>query len=229
MALLKHQRIDSSAIYNYVKKSLYLKKNHKKVATMKSSDKELLIAKNLFCKNPSIEAFFKKYFSTLIKHEKKAANTPDKFSLLEQADSALSIFCEKADLNDDVIKRIDEYQLELGNCFKKLDELAKKQEVADLAGIAKINDGALEELQKLKKQMSAINSQTLFDHMLNRLAEIDGSIDKDSLTKEQQKCYEELTKEFSTTVSEKVNHFNAIQEREYNNKALKEIHNVYFV
>lgn len=195
---------------------------------MKASEIELLLAKNQFCKNPGFEAYFKKYYNVLIKLEKKAVNSQEKLSMLEQADSALAVFCEKADLNDDVIKRIAEYQMELETRFMKLNELTKKQEEDNITSIIEFNDGILDELLKLKKIMSTITSQSVLDDRLNRLAELDGSIEKDYLTEPQKKRYDELTNDFSIVVSERVNLLNAMKERQYNSEALKEIHTVYF-
>lgn len=202
--------------------------NHVIVNIMKASDKALLLAKNSFCKESSIESNFKKYFDILLKHENSASNTGVKLSLLEQADAALAIFCEKANLNEDVIKFIDECQKKLQERFKKLDELEKKQKEEDIASVVKFNEKILKELVKLKTTMSNVSSQSPFDYCLNKLAELDGSIDKDSLTEDQQNRYNELTSDFSKVVSGRVNYLNAIRERQYNSEALREIHTVYF-
>lgn len=197
---------------------------------MEPIDKELLIARNEFCKNPETEAYFKKYFTLLLKCEKTASDPSLKYSFLQQADTVLSLFCEKAALDDKVIARIDKYHSDLDVRFAKLESLSASTPAADDPAVSTTaaNDASLRSLTELKKEMSAAKTQAKFDKCLKRLAELDAVIDKDSLTQKQRKKYDTLTEAFSKVVSDKVNRFNAQKEREYNAAAISEFHTVYF-
>lgn len=197
---------------------------------MKPSEKELLIARNEFCKNAGSEFLFKKYFNLLLKQEKKEPNPSVKYDIIQQADTALSVFCERVELNDEIIQHIDKYHSDIDNCFQELNEMSAGISDADDSNDSQIarNEINIQSLAKLKEQMSNITSQSLFDKCLDRLSEIDENIDKESLTREQKKEYDRLTNEFSKVVSDKVNLLNFRKEKDYNASALKEIHTVYY-
>lgn len=201
---------------------------------MTPKDRQMLIAKNSFCRNPKSKDRFEKYFRLLLERAKEANSLEEKNSWTEEADLTLSVFCEKAKLSGKVIMDVELYQKELGDELDKVDELMDKQvekenniQEGERKKIEQENKYYLGKLTDLLGEIETVYEQSAFDLRLNRLAEYEGKLNKECFTEDQRRQYDSLTKDFSKVVSKKVNELNTLAEKNYNFQALNEFHYVY--
>jgi len=177
--------------------------------------KAQIIAKNIFCKDPSDIKVFNSYFSfcTGVITKKGIYSIETYQFFFSEAELALKIFSEKCEMDETALKTID-------NC----NEILQKK-------VAIINAMANDLQNKLELEAKSNNDQIFSDlcgkinqlqnyyteKLVGEIASLDEQLDKDLLSKTQIRNYNTSSEKLSDIISKRLKKENA----DYNAKALK--------
>jgi len=179
----------------------------------------VLVGQNLFNRNPQNHEVFAAYFGYLCELAGNLPSLADQQSFTNQANVALAFFSENAELDEDLMKAIAEYQQRLTTLIGDLAAEEQAIRTAALAQAQTQNSDSLERLYQLKDALHRAKSQEQFDEALHAISEADEKIDKDALTQAQGKAYEALTKEHTDLISEKMRELEFKKNTAYNQQA----------
>jgi len=179
----------------------------------------ILIGRNLFNRHPSNQEVFAAYFDFLCSLAESLPSVSDRRDFAEQAAVTIAFYTENAEISDDVIAEIGKYQQRLSDVVNAIYETEQIQAQTALAAAEANNSDCLKKLYKLKDTLHSATSQEKFDATLADVGTVDGEIDKDSLTAEQNKVYETLTKELTDVISSKMRDLEYKRNTAYNKEA----------
>jgi len=179
-----------------------------------------LVGKNLFCKNPSDTNVFCQYFDYCIKVARYPIEIESKTFFANEAELALTVFCEKVEINRDILTKIQGKRSELASVSNEINKCILQQNQHDAEEKERLNDEVLSSLSKLKGKMSNITTQQDFDKIISDMSIFENKLDKTMFTEGQTNLYNTLTKDFSTLVSQKMAFISHSSDIEYNKKAV---------
>lgn len=180
----------------------------------------LTVGRNLFNRNPSNVEIFTAYFDFLTYLAEKLPALEERKNYANQAEIAAAFFTENAEISESIVEKINACDSKITNIKKQISDIEQERERDALKQTAEKNQAAIKQLYELKNELQAVKDQKTFDEKLQAIHELDSSIDKDSLNKEQDKHYNGLTKEFTALISEKMREFEYQRNIEYNKQAV---------
>lgn len=181
----------------------------------------LLVGKNLFNKDPSNPDFFKKYYFFLLNLAQKLPAIEERKFYLNQADITLAFFIENVDVSEEILELIAIAKNDLSVITNDINTQIKNNEETQITQISNKNNDLLKKLFNLKDELKTVKDQAVFEQKMSDINAIDTEIEKDFLTKEQNKYYDALTKDFTSLISEKMKQLEYKNNISYNNEAIK--------
>lgn len=161
--------------------------------------KAQMIAKNLFCKEPSNIKIFNSYFSfcTGVVSKRTRITVEECQFFLAEAELALRIFSEKCEMNDTSLRAIENSNETLRKKIGVINELVREQQNKLEVKAKEDNDKTFiqlcTEIGKLQNQYA--------DTVAEKIASLDGRINKELLSQEQIKTYHKYSDDLSQIVS----------------------------
>lgn len=138
---------------------------------------------------------------------------------LKEAELALSIFSERAEMSRDSLKFIEEKRQTLIETSYAINKKIEEDFDMTKSEIIEANNSYLRELVSLKGDFLVCNSQLVFDKLISQMASIEEHLDKEVFTDTQKVQYDSLTREFSNLVSKSMAAITNASEIGYNRKA----------
>ena len=181
----------------------------------------LMVGRNFFNKAPSNSEFFKKYYFFLLNLAQKLPAIDERKFYLNQADITLAFFIENVDISEENLELIAIAKNDLSVITNEINTQVKENEEKQLSQINVKNQDLLKKLYNLKDELKTVKDQNLFDKKMSEINAIDFEIQKDYLTKDQNKHYDLLTKEFTSLISEIMKQLEYKTNISYNNEAIK--------
>lgn len=178
-----------------------------------------IVGKNLFCQNPGNEVCFNDYFSFCITVAKWPVEIETRTFFANEAELALNVFSEKCNIDESILKKIQDARNELVEVSKNINEYIQAQTEEQEKSAVEENNKVLADLSKLKSEMLFIKEQAQFDDILTRMSDLEESLDKTILDKQQTVLYNTLTRDFSALVSNKMAELEHNKDIQYNKKA----------
>lgn len=179
----------------------------------------LLIGQNLFNRNPASEDVFSNYYDFLCSLAETLPSFADRQRFAEQANVTLAFFSENAVLTEPLVSCIFDYQQRLNHIFDEINSTQKAKADAERHAIESHNSEGLKKLFSLKDLLQQASSQKEFDNALSQIGKIDGEIDKDSFTDEQNGFYDNLTRDHTELISAKMRELEYKKNVAYNKQA----------
>lgn len=178
-----------------------------------------IVGKNQFCQNPGDEKFFCTYFDFCINVADWPVEIETRSFFLSEAELALNVFSEKCNLDEVMLKVIQDARSKLIKVSDDINSFIQNQTQKEEEHAVKSNNTILSKLVKLKSELNEANSQNYFDKVLIKMSKLEDGLDKTLLTSDQLKLYNSLAKEYSTLVSQKMAEISHLEDVEYNRKA----------
>lgn len=186
-----------------------------------------LVIKNQLNQDISDKDTFEKFLDTGIILSGYDVEFDYRRQIASEMMSALNMFAESTYMDEEILDFIKTTQGRISECLKKIadDENAFMQNI--LHEKENANREILEKLIEVREKLEKSATQKDFDKMLSSVSEIEAQLDKDSFTPEQEKSYENLTKAFSKTISEKMEKLNRDELLKYNKEAVRQFKEVF--
>ena len=179
-----------------------------------------LVAKNDLSRNIDNLNCFRTFIDIALEIASYNILFEERKQYIADANVALTMFSEAVVLDEDAITIIKNTRIQINEMAQKI--LSEEQEFFENE-TRKIQDENTEHLSKLVEIYDAIQTsktQTEFDAVLARVAEVEALLQKQFFTKEQSESYEKLTKQFSQAISEKMEAINKAELLDYNKRAI---------
>lgn len=180
----------------------------------------IMIGQNMVNKNPGEKYEFEAYFDYLCKLAEQHSSLDERKAFLSQANTVLSFYVDNTTLDEDAILTIGTYQDRIN---KISDEIQSKAEDET----RKVNDIQLMRLYGLKDQLFDAKTRVGFASVLKEIQDADSLLDKPAMNRKQNEAYDELVKENTEIMSEKMREFDRKDRVEYNKKAAEAFHRAY--
>ena len=180
----------------------------------------VMIGRNAFNKSPSNQEVFLAYFDLLCHLAENLPSLEERHDFVGQASVALAFFSENAELTNDVVTKIYEYQERLTTIQNGIIEAEQIRVETTFAEVESHNNDCLKKIYALKHDLQGTASQEMFDKTLSNIGAVDSEIDKAALTDEQNTAYEELTKSLTDLVSTKMRDMERKNNVAYNKQAI---------
>lgn len=186
-----------------------------------------ILLKNIFGKNVSDPLIFNKFFEFCMKISRWNIDLPSRKMFLDQADSALIYFSENTDITKETLEVIRICQDEITQVRKEISSVHYIQEDKKIDELVEENKKCLLKLTEYKIELQKSNNQKSFEELLKRIEATENLIQKDLLKGSQQKLYEDLTRDYQEIISQKLNEFERIKLKAYNQKAVNDYYYVF--
>ncbi len=181
----------------------------------------LLVGKNMVNKNPGNYEMFQAYVGLLFSLAEKLPSLPERKEFAGQAEIALAFFEENADLSPDIIMAINRYKQKLADAMKSIrDEEGRRADEA-LQEIQAGNNEQLKSLYMLKKKLAEARTRNEFEGVLQEISLTDAKIDHDYITAEQKAHYDQINKDCTACISDKMREIEHWENMSYNKKAVE--------
>lgn len=180
-----------------------------------------LVGKNQLCKFPSDKSIFESYFNFCVKICHLPIEIETRQFFLKEAELALSIFCEKAEINIAVLKFIENKRIDLVDASNSINQSIQELVATEKEAMTSKNQTNLINLIKLKSQFVECTSKNKFDELIIKMSELESSLDKDSFSDDQQLHYENLTKDYADIISHSMARIGKLNDTKYNREAVE--------
>lgn len=181
----------------------------------------LLVGKNMVNKHPENLEMFRAYMDLLLSLAEILPSLSERKGFAGQADVVLAFFEENADLSSDMITSIHEYKSKLEAVIASvMDEEAEKVDT-DLKEIQSNNNKQIKNLYMLKQRLADAGSRNEFDGLLKEISLVDVRIEHDYMTDEQKVHYDQLNKECTACISDKMRELEHMENIAYNKNAVE--------
>lgn len=178
-----------------------------------------IVGKNIFCLTPGDEKSFMDYFSFCLTVAHWPVEIETRTFFANEAELALTVFSEKCNMNDSMLKVIQESRSKLVAVSTEINEFIQKQTDEQAKSAYNANNKVLADLSKLKSKLNNAKGQARFDEVLKIIATYEESLDKTILDQQQTVLYNSLTRDFSALVSQKMAEIAHQEDIQYNKNA----------
>lgn len=186
-----------------------------------------LVIKNLLSKNTSNAEIFKEFIDRALWIADLPIVTEERKQYISEANSALAIFSESADIDAEILSLIKETRDRISKSYLDVCNAEAEKYESENKKISKTNSELLDKLADLCIELDKVQMQSQFDKKLAEAAEIESKIDTESLSIDQSKVYNSLTQTYSNVVSSKMEELNRASLLRYNKDATLAFHNVF--
>lgn len=179
----------------------------------------LLIGQNMLNREPGNADVFEAYFSYLCTLAETLPSISDRRKFADQANLTLAFYSENASLTGELVEVIFEYQERINTLIAQIEGDEADRAKTEQNKILSKNAECIKNLYKQKEQLIRLTTQEVFDSVIAEIRRLDAEIDSESLTDEQNKTYESLTKELTELISQKMRQIEHIKDVTYNKSA----------
>jgi len=179
----------------------------------------LLIARNLFNKNPENRKVFSTYFDLLCLLAETLPSLTERQNYAEQANISLSFYSENVDLTDEVIAEIAACQERLDGLMESIIGELEALEEEDRITAVKENKELLKKIEKLKSGLERVLAEDRFNEILLEISKLDAKIDKELMDDDQKRLYENITKDMTSVINKKMSELEHKKNVDYNKRA----------
>lgn len=186
-----------------------------------------LVAKNNLSRNIANLTYFRDFIDLALEIANYNIVFEERKQYLSDANSALAMFSESVEMNEDVLTIIKLTRTKINEVTQAI--LAAEQEYYEDIN-RKIQDENTEQLNKLVQIYDDIQSaeaQQDFDAALARVSEVEAQLQKQAFSKTQAETYEKLTQQYSQAISKKMESINKNELLEYNKRAVACFYDVF--
>lgn len=187
----------------------------------------LLVGRNMVNKQPGNSELVSEYVEYLLYLTEMLPSIEDKKSFLQQASVTMSFYEENVDLNNETLKIIFDLRNNIAELEKNINLLETAANKKMLNKIRSSNNDRIRELYLLKASLKNSKEKDSFNKALNKISKIDSKIDHDYLTDEQENNYNQLNKEFTDIISQKMRKFEHDENITYNQRAVSAYEEAY--
>lgn len=187
----------------------------------------LLVGRNMVNKQPGNSELVSEYVEYLLYLTEMLPSIEDKKSFLQQACVTMSFYEENVDLNNETLKIIFDLRNKIAELEKNINSLETAANKKMLNKIRRSNNDRIRELYLLKASLKNSKEKDSFNKALNKISKIDSKIDHDYLTDEQENNYNQLNKEFTDIISQKMRKFEHDENITYNQRAVSAYEEAY--
>lgn len=181
----------------------------------------LLVGRNLLNRAPGSAEAFAPYFDLLCSLAEGMPSLKDRQSFANQASVALSFYEENADISTETVEQIEAYQARISTILENLQNDENANLHQQQIETEQQNSNCIKELYGLKDSIRRAESQEAFDAALLKISSVDQKIDQSALTSQQKKHYEQLTKEHTELINEKMRELQHKKDVSYNREAVE--------
>ncbi len=179
----------------------------------------LMIGQNMLNKAPGERESFESYFSFLCNLAERLPSLDDRVQFFDQANAVLSFFVENTELDEEMIEEIKKYQDRLEMIGMAIKAEQEKKKADEEKENRRKNDAHLKKLYGLKDILLGAETKEDFDKTLKEIRDVDLLIDKSMLNKKQNDAYDDLAKENTEIMSEKMRELEHKERVNYNKDA----------
>lgn len=179
----------------------------------------LMVGQNMINKAPDDKIAFKSYFLFLCKLAESLPALDERVQFFEQASIVLSFFVENAKLDEETVDEAVMYQNRLEVIRTNIQAAQDTRQKNEEEETHKRNDALLKKLYGLKGKLVSTETKEAFDKTLKEIRDVDLLIDKTSLTEKQNEAYDDLAKENTEIMSEKMRELEHKDRIDYNKRA----------
>ena len=179
----------------------------------------LMVGQNMINKAPEDKQSFETYFSFLCNLAKSLPALDDRMRYFDQANIVLSFFVENAKLDKETIEEVVMCQNWLEGIRKNIEVDQETRNQKETEETRRKNDAQLKRLYVLKDELCRTKTKEDFDKVLKDIRDVDALIDKSSLTEKQNEAYDDLTKENTEIMNEKMRELEHKDRIDYNKRA----------
>lgn len=181
----------------------------------------LLVGRNMVNKNPADLEMFRAYMDLLISLSDQLPALADKKNFIGQANVTLAFFEENADMTVDIVSELGEYREKIDSIVKKIQYEEMEKNRAALREVQANNSKAVKALYTEKQKLGKVKTQSEFDAQLLEISKLDAQIEHEYLTDEQKAHYDQINKECTACISDKMREMEHINNVAYNKKAVE--------
>lgn len=186
-----------------------------------------MIIKNLFSKDPKNVEIFTELLNDGLYLAMWDIEYNERKNYLNEVSNALAIFTDAVDLTPDVLLMIREANKRVAETYDAivLSEKEYKESIKELK--VKANNELLEQIALLHEKIRETKSQEEFDLLLADVGASEQQLDKRNFSQNQVNTYDILTKNFSSTVSKKMEELSRNKVYALNQEAVKSYKHVF--
>lgn len=181
----------------------------------------LLIGRNMVNRDPRNKEKLELYLNLLFYLAENLPLHRERKQFVGQAEITLSFFSENADLNEELVKLISEYEKRIKKINENLLKEEKDKQEEIVKNICANNNKILVEFYQMKQKLEMAKEQKEFDKILLDIATLDSKLVRDYLSEEQNTHYEQLNKEFNACISDKMKELEYKENIAYNKAAVE--------
>lgn len=186
-----------------------------------------LIIKNLFSKNPKDVDVFKALLKDGLYLTTWDIDFAERKNYLNEVSNALAIFTDAVELDTDSLALIHEANEKVASAYNQIISDEEEYLRAIKEAKAKDNTSILTELASLHETIKSTKEQEEFDSLLEKVSALEQKLDKRSFSEHQIATYDTLTKNFSSTISIKMEELNKKKMYVLNQQAIKNYKHVF--
>ncbi|OBR94151.1 MULTISPECIES: hypothetical protein [Clostridium] len=181
----------------------------------------LMVGRNMVNQDHGDVEKFSTYLELLLSLAERLPSLDERKQFVGQANVTLAFFEENADLNVELVEKINTYKNRIDEISSKLITEENERTSKALKGIEASNNKFIKELYQAKQVLSKANSQEEVDKVLVEISQIDAKIEHDYLTDEQKTHYDQINKECTACISDKMRKMEHKSNVAYNKKAVE--------
>lgn len=180
----------------------------------------LLVGRNMVNKNPANLEMFRAYMDLLISLSEQLPALADKKNFVGQANVTLAFFEENADMTADIVSELSAYRDKIDPIVKKINDEEMDNNRAALKEVQTNNSKAIKALYTEKQRLGKVKTQSEFDSELMEISKLDAQIEHEYMTDEQKAHYDQINKECTACISDKMREMEHVNNVAYNKKAV---------
>lgn len=180
----------------------------------------LLVGRNMVNKEPDNYEYLKQYLELVLSLAENLQSIDEQKKYLLQADSTLLFFEENANLTKDMVEKISKFRERIAEISTYLIDNENARVASETAAIELENTDLIKKLYSLKQEIINTKVQEEFDRLLNEIRIVDSKIRHEYLTEEQTVHYDQLNRECTECISEKMRELERVKNVEYNREAV---------
>lgn len=180
----------------------------------------LLVGRNMVNKEPDNYEYLKQYLELVLSLAENLQSIDEQKKYLLQADSTLLFFEENANLTKDMVEKISKFRERIAEISTYLIDNENARVASETAAIELENTDLIKKLYSLKQEIINTKVQEEFDRLLNEIRIVDSKIRHEYLTEEQTVHYDQLNRECTECISEKMRELEHVKNVEYNREAV---------
>lgn len=181
----------------------------------------LLVGRNMVNKKPGDKELFNAYVELLLDLSEKLPSLDERKNFIGQANMTISFYEENVDLTTDVIDEIEKLRKRLKKLVINITQIEEEKSKSEYNKVVSNNTSQIKKIYGIKEKLMGATSQEVFDEILQEISLVDAQIAHDKLTDEQRVHYDQLNKECTECISEKMREIEHSKNVSYNKKAVE--------